>query len=126
AQALMAIEASALWWLVWSGNITMGWLLALATIHGTLAAVEIPSRQALIVELVGRDDLLDAIALNSSGFNLARIIGPSAAAIVIARCGIAACFALNAVSYAAVLIGLLRIRLPKREIPRPTTNPFEG
>src|SRR5690606_3014119 len=98
AQALMAIEASALWWLVWSGNITMGWLLALATIHGTLAAVEIPSRQALIVELVGRDDLLDAIALNSSGFNLARIIGPSAAAIVIARYGIAACFALNAVS----------------------------
>lgn len=125
-QSLMALEATILWWLVWSGNITMGWLLLLATMHGSLAAFEIPSRQALIMDLVGREDLLDAIALNSSGFNLARIVGPSAAAILIARYGIAACFAVNAVSYVAVLAGLLRIRLPRRETPKQLTRPIEG
>lgn len=126
AQALMLVEASVLWWLVWSGQITIGWLILLATIHGSLAAIEIPSRQSLIVELVGREDLLGAIALNSSGFNLARIVGPGIAAVVIARWGIAACFGLNAISYLAVLTGLLRIRLPERERPRATSHPIEG
>lgn len=125
-QSLMALEAATLWWLVWSGNITMGWLLLLATLHGSLAAFEIPSRQALIMDLVGREDLLDAIALNSSGFNLARIVGPSAAAILIARYGLAACFGVNAVSYLAVLVGLVRIRLPRRELQKQLTRPVEG
>src|SRR5690606_9721548 len=125
-QSLMALEATILWWLVWSGNITMGWLLLLATMHGSLAAFEIPSRQALIMDLVGREDLLDAIALNSSGFNLARIVGPSAAAILIARYGLAACFGVNAVSYVAVLVGLVRIRLPRRELQKQLTRPVEG
>jgi len=126
AQALMLLEASTLFWLVWSGNITMVWLLSLATIHGSLAAVEIPARQALVADLVGREDLLDAIALNSSGFNLARIVGPSVAAVAIAQWGLAACFGLNAISYLAVLAGLLRIRLPVREVAKVTMRPIEG
>ena len=58
-----------------------------------------------MIDLVGRDDLPDAIALNSSGFNLARVVGPGIAAAVIARLGIAWCFFLNAVSFLAVLGG---------------------
>jgi MFS family permease len=112
AQMLFCLEAALLWWLTWSGHITFGWLLALATMQGLISAVEIPARQALFVELVGREDLLDAIALNSSGFNLARIIGPSIAALVIANAGLAWCFAINALSYIAVLGGLFLIKLP--------------
>ncbi len=125
-QALMLLDAAVLWWLVWSGNVTIGWLLALTGVHGTLQAIEIPARQALIVELVGREDLLDAIALNSSGFNLARIVGPSVAAVVIARFGLEWCFALNAWSYVAVLIGLLRIRLPRWTVAAVAVRPIEG
>ena len=126
AQLLFCLEAALLWWLVWSGNITFGWLLALATMQGIISAVEIPARQSLFVDLVGRDDLLDAIALNSSGFNLARIIGPSIAAIVIAQWGLAWCFGINALSYIAVLGGLFMIELPpfKRAIQRLT--PLQG
>jgi len=112
AQVLFCLEAILLWWLTWSGQITYEWLLALATMQGLVSAVEIPARQSLFVELVGRDDLLDAIALNSSGFNLARIIGPSIAAIVIAQAGLAWCFGINALSYIAVLGGLFLITLP--------------
>ncbi|MFL5578021.1 MAG: MFS transporter [Gemmatimonadaceae bacterium] len=121
-QSLMLVEASLLWWFAWSGHVTIGWLLALAAANGVFTAFEIPARQALLVELVGRDDLHDAIALNSSGFNLARIVGPSIAAGVIAAAGLAWCFALNAASYLAVLVGLLLIRLPAwAPVPAPGT-----
>jgi predicted MFS family arabinose efflux permease len=76
------------------------------------------------VELVGKEDLLDAIALNSSGFNLARIVGPAIAAFIIAHAGLAWCFGVNAVSYLAVLIGLLAIRLPDVPLRRATTSPL--
>lgn len=117
-QVLLLVEATVLWWMTWAGHITIEWLLALAAINGAIGAVEIPARQAMQVDLVGRDDLRDAIALNSSGFNLARIVGPSIAALVIASAGLAWCFGLNALSYLAVLIGLLLIRLPRTE-PKP-------
>src|SRR5437773_2409250 len=69
AQALLGLEAAILWWLAWSQRVTIGWLLAMATVNGIITAFEIPARQSLIVELVGRDDLPSAIALNSGGFN---------------------------------------------------------
>jgi MFS family permease len=112
AQALLLVEAALLWWFVWSGHITIGWLIAIALFGGAIAAFEIPARQALFIEMVGKAHVMDAIALNSSGFNFARIVGPSLAAIVIARYGIAWCFGLNALSYLAVLISLALIRLP--------------
>lgn len=109
-QALFLADAVALWWLTWSRNVTVGWLFALSFLFGAVAAVEIPARQAMQVELVGRDDLRSAVALNSSGFNLARIVGPAIAALIIARFGIAWCFGANAVSFAFILTGLARIR----------------
>jgi len=112
-QALLLVEAAALWWFTWAGRIDIGWLLALTTVGGVISAFEIPARQAMIVELVSREDLVDAIALNSGGFNLARIVGPSIAAIVLGKFGVAWCFAINALSYFAVLASLGRIRLPR-------------
>ena len=112
-QALLLVEAAALWWFTWAGRIDIGWLLVLTTVGGVISAFEIPARQAMIVELVSREDLVDAIALNSGGFNLARIVGPSIAAIVLGKFGVAWCFAINALSYFAVLASLGRIRLPR-------------
>ena len=105
AQIAFVGEATALWWLTATNRITIVSLLALAFIGGLIAAIEIPARQAMMIDLVGRDDLPDAIALNSSGYNLARVIGPALAAATIARLGIAWCFFLNAASFAAVLAG---------------------
>lgn len=113
AQAFMLAEATLLWWFTWSGRITIGWLIALALLGGIFAAFEIPARQSMFVELVGKEHVLDAIALNSSGFNFARIAGPSLAAVVIAQFGIAWCFGINALSYLAVLASLALIRLPR-------------
>ena len=121
AQVLLSLEAAVLWWAVWSGRINIPLLVGLAGINGLISAVEIPARQSLIVELVGRDDVVDAVALNSGGFNLARIIGPSFAAAVIASAGLSWCFGINALSYFAVIGCLMAVKLPpfvreKREI----------
>lgn len=123
-QVLLLLEASALWWLTWTGHITIVWLVILAAINGAIGAVEIPARQAMQVDLVGRADLRDAIALNSSGFNLARIVGPTIAAVVIASAGLAWCFGVNAISYLAVLLGLFMIHLPPAERKERLTSPW--
>ncbi len=124
-QALLLIEAAALWWLTWTGRMNVEWLLVLATIGGIISAFEIPARQALTVELVSREDLVDAIALNSGGFNLARIIGPSLAAIVLAKLGLAWCFGINAISYFAVLGSLAFMKLPAWTPVENLVSPFE-
>ncbi len=126
AQALLGLEAVALWWFNWSGHITIAWLLGLATVNGLITAFEVPARQSLVIELVGRDDLPGAIALNSSGFNLARIVGPSIGAIIIAKLGISWCFGVNAASYIAVLVGLFMIQLPAWTPPEHLASPIEG
>jgi MFS family permease len=113
SQVLLSVEAAILWWAVWSGRINIPLLVGLALINGLISAIEIPARQALIIELVGRDDIVDAVALNSGGFNLARIIGPSIAAAVIAGAGLTWCFGINALSYIAVIGCLLAVKLPK-------------
>ena len=113
AQVLLSLETAVLWWLVWTGRIDIPLLVILASINGLISAVEIPARQSLIIELVGRDDIVDAVALNSGGFNLARIIGPSIAAAVIASAGLVWCFGINAISYIAVIGCLVAVKLPK-------------
>ena len=122
-QALMLVQSVTLWIVTLTGHVTIGWLLGLAALNGLFSAFEIPARQSMIIELVNREDLAGAIALNSSGFNLARIVGPAIGAVVIAGAGIAWCFALNAASYLAVLIGLFMIRLATRT---PRTRRTEG
>lgn len=114
-QSIFLLEAATLWLVTWTGHATIPVLLVLAFIGGTCAAIEIPSRQSLIIQLVGRDDLAPAIALNSSGFNLARIIGPALGGLVIHAWGLAWCFGFNALSYLAVLAGLFMIHLPHVE-----------
>ncbi|MFZ9899162.1 MAG: MFS transporter [Gemmatimonadaceae bacterium] len=119
AQAFMLGEAAALWALSVTGHLTIPWLLGLSLIGGVLAAFEIPARQSLMVELVGKEDLAQAIGLNSTGFNLARVMGPSVAAIVVAQLGVSWTFGLNALSYLAVLIALWMIHLaPARRVSR--------
>jgi MFS family permease len=125
-QALLALEAAALWVFTWTGHLTIGGIIALAAINGLISSIEIPARQSLVIELVGRDELAGAIALNSSGFNLARVIGPGVAAIVIAKLGIAWCFGVNALSYITVLIGLFLIRLPAWVAAEHRASPLEG
>ena len=123
-QTLLLVEAALMWWFTWSGLITVPRLLALATFAGMVSAFDVPARQSLQIELVGKEDLLDAIALNSSGFNLARIIGPAIAAFIIAHAGLAWCFGINALSYFAVLIGLLMIKLPEAPARRTQASPL--
>lgn len=127
AQTLMLAEAASLWALSATGHLTIAWLLALSLVGGVLGAFEIPARQSLMVELVGREDLPQAIGLNSSGFNLARVLGPTLAAVVIARAGVSWTFALNALSYLAVLLGLAMIHLvEQRAAPRPGASAIDG
>ena len=106
-----------------SGRITVRDIFILAALLGVVNAFDIPARQAFLVEMVGREDLMNAIALNSSMFNGARIVGPAVAGILVAKIGEGWCFFANAVSYIAVIIGLILMKVePRRE--RPTGPPL--
>jgi MFS family permease len=93
-------------------------IVVLATSLGIVNAFDVPARQSFIIEMVGREDLLNAIALNSSMYNAARVIGPAIAGIVIAGIGEGWCFFGNGVSYIAVIIGLFMMRVAPRELQR--------
>ncbi|KKC28852.1 major facilitator superfamily permease [Caldanaerobacter subterraneus subsp. pacificus DSM 12653] len=84
-------------------------ILILALINGFLNTIDVPARQSFIIDLVGKKDLMNAIALNSAVFNAARIIGPAIAGILIGKLGYAICFYLNSASFIAVIIGLILI-----------------
>ena len=89
-------------------------IFVLAALLGVVNAFDIPGRQSFLVEMVGKEDLMNAIALNSSMFNGARIIGPAIAGILVARIGEGWCFFANAVSYVAVIAGLFMMRVQPR------------
>jgi MFS family permease len=95
--------------LVATGAIQLWHIYILAVVLGTINAVDAPTRQAFVVEMVGRDDLPNAVALNSMEFNAARILGPSLAGLIIDQIDIAPTLILNAISFIPVLIALLRI-----------------
>ena len=98
-------------------------IICLALTMGLINSFDIPSRQSMTLDMVGRDDLRHAISLNSMMFNGARIIGPTIAGALIALVGEGICFALNAVSFGAVLISLLMMKLAERP-PRINQNAF--
>ena len=125
-QWLFLLDAALLFIFTKTGHINIGWLLALATAGGIISAVEIPARQSLMVELVGREDLPQAIALNSSGFNLARIVGPAVGALIIGRWGMAWAFGVRPISLLAVLAGLAAVRLPEWRPAARLVSPMEG
>jgi MFS family permease len=111
-QLLQMLEALVLGVLVWTNSVTPWQVMVLALGFGVVNAFDIPARQAFIAELVPKDDLMNAITLNSSMFNAARIVGPAVAGVLIGAVGIGACFFVNGVSYIAVVAGLLAMRLP--------------
>jgi len=86
-------------------------IFVLASLLGVVNAFDIPGRQSFLVDMVGKEDLMNAIALNSSMFNGARIIGPAVAGVLVARLGEGWCFFVNGVSYIAVIVGLLLMRV---------------
>lgn len=106
-------------------TVTVGWLLGLALSWGAINALDIPARQALVVHMVGKEDLQNAIALNSMTFNAARVVGPSIGGFLVATVGEGLCFALNAVSYLAVLASLWLIR-PDERATRGDESPLRG
>lgn len=106
-----------------ANRITIPEIFVLAALLGVVNAFDIPGRQSFLVEMVGKEDLINAIALNSSMFNGARIIGPAIAGILLAVIGEGWCFFANAVSYIAVIIGLFMMRVPERQ-HRPSGSPI--
>lgn len=100
------------------GVVKVWHIFVLSALLGFVNAFDIPARQAFIVEMVGKENLMNAIALNSSMFNGARIIGPAVAGMLVASIGEGWCFFANAVSYVAVLIGLFMMKVPQW-VPQP-------
>jgi len=130
AQIASMLLAFILAWLTLTDRIQVWHIITLASLLGTVNAFDIPARQSFLVEMVGKDDLINAIGLNSSMFNGARVIGPAVAGIMVASIGEGWCFLVNAVSYIAVIVGLMMMRLAP-PVPRAhgaAQNPgvFEG
>lgn len=105
--------------------ITVWEIIVLAVLLGTVNAFDIPARQAFLGEMVGRDDLMNAIALNSSMFNGARVVGPAVAGVLVASIGEGWCFFVNAVSYVAVIVGLLLMKIPAHPREATGASPYE-
>ncbi|HWP63574.1 MAG TPA: MFS transporter [Candidatus Binatia bacterium] len=124
-QAAMMVLALLLWLLTATGAVTVTAVLVLALGLGVANAVDMPVRQSFVVEMVGRDDVANAVALNSAMFNGARVLGPAVAGLVIGAAGIAPAFLINGLSFLAVIGGLLRMRdeelVPVRLAERPRT-----
>jgi MFS family permease len=97
-----------------TGAVRVWHVFVLASCLGVVNAFDIPARQAFLVEMVGRDDLMNAIALNSSMVNGARVVGPAVAGLIVAAVGEGWCFLINSVSYVAVIAGLLLMHVPPR------------
>ncbi len=112
-QSSAMIQAAILWILVASGTVQIWHVLVLAAMLGVTNSLDMPTRQAFVVEMVGREDLPNAIALNSSLFNMARIVGPGIGGVIIAVLGVAPLFLLNALSFIAVITGLALIDVSK-------------
>ncbi len=102
-----------------SGQITVAIIFVLVGLRGVVDALDGPTRQSFVPEMVGMEDLSNAIALNSTLFNSARIFGPAIAAVVISTLGMAACFYINAVSFLGVIVALLAMRVSELHlVPR--------
>jgi MFS family permease len=118
-QVLAMLQSLAMAALTLSGHINISWVIGLTLFQGIVNAVEIPTRQSFVVLMIeDRADLSNAIALNSSNFNAARLVGPAIAGAVVAAVGEGYCFLIDGISYIAVIVGLLAMKLAKDERPR--------
>ncbi len=129
-QAAAMAQALALAVLDFTGAATVWQVGGLAMVLGVVNAVDMPTRQSFVVEMVGKEDLHNAIALNSSMFNSARVVGPALAGVLVAAVGEGWCFLVNGLSYLAVIASLLLMRLPpaprRPDRPRLFSHMAEG
>lgn len=121
-QSVMAVQSLTLAALVWSGRIRYWHVCALVIVWGIANTIDLPTRQSFVVELVGRRDVLNAVALNSAAFNAARIVGPGVGGLLIAQAGIAPAYALNSLAFVIVIVTLLLVRARGAPLPRARTG----
>jgi MFS family permease len=122
-QGAMMVLAFILAVLVWIKVVQPWHILVLAALGGVAMAFDMPARQAFMVEMTSREDLMNALSLNSSIVNGARVVGPAVAGLLMAQVGMGACFFLNGLSFLAVIAGLLLMRLPAFVPPaKPASN----
>ena len=117
-QVVLMLSALILTALSWAGVVRVEHVIMLAAFNGLVTAFDMPARQTFVVEMVGREDLPSAIALNSMIFNGARVVGPAIAGVLISVIGVTGCFFLNGLSYIAVIWSLLEMDLAAHEMPR--------
>lgn len=123
-QTLSMLQAFALAALTLTGRIEVWHVFTLGAFLGVINAFDMPGRQALVIHMTSQDDLLNAISLNSAVFNMARILGPGVAGLVVAAVGEGLCFLINGVSFLAVIAGLVAMRIPPAE-PAPVASPWQ-
>ncbi len=124
-QSLSGILAMILAVLTLTHAVTIWHVIVLAALLGLVNAVDMPTRQAFIVDMVSRDDMMNAIALNSSMFNGARVIGPAVAGVVVAAIGEGWCFFANSISYIAVITGLAMMDTKPHQRTAHQTSAFQ-
>jgi MFS family permease len=117
-QSALMLQAFALAALDWTGQIQYWHVAVLAAVYGIANTLDLPARQSFVVELVGKGDLMNAIALNATVFNGARVVGPAIAGLLIARYGVAPAFLVNGLSFLGVLAALAAIRTEGAPRPR--------
>jgi MFS family permease len=121
SQVALLVLALALAAMVKFELVSAGALLAASVLIGVVNAVDTPARLAFVVDLVGRDDLMNAVALNSLVFNVARVVGPALGVLALPWVGLAGCFFLNGLTFVAVLVALAAMRLPPK-VPTPVRD----
>jgi len=124
-QAMMMLSALAASLLIWTGKVQVWHIASLAALAGLAMAFDLPARQAFMMEMTSREDLMNAISLNSSIVNGARVVGPSVAGLLMSSVGVGLCFFLNGISYVAVIAGLWLMRLPKFAPPEPHASTWD-
>ena len=122
-QTLSMVQALVLAALTLSGKVEVWHILALAGLLGAINAFDMPGRQALVIQMTSKEDLSNAISLNSAVFNAARVLGPGVAGLLLAAVGEGVCFAINGVSFLAVIGCLLAMRIPAG-VTRPADSPW--
>jgi len=119
-QSFAAVQAGVLALLVYTGVVRVWHVMLMAALLGVVNAFDMPTRQSMVLDLVGREDIFNAVSLNSSAFNSGRVIGPSVAGILLAAAGTAGCFFINALSFLPLIVVLATIR------PRPIRPRMQG
>ncbi|PYO19430.1 MAG: MFS transporter [Candidatus Rokuibacteriota bacterium] len=121
-QSLLGCQTLALATLIVTGHVRYWHVCVLAIVWGIANTVDLPVRQAFVVELAGRTDVASAVALNSAAFNVARIAGPAAAGLLIARAGVAPAYFINAGAFVVVIVTLFLLRARGAPAPRQGTT----